>query len=126
MKFDVTLSGFSKSLDVRQVRQQIAEIKKAQLLRQKRLRSLIAMSNYAKSKGVSVSEMTSLTKENLSENKKNLQALNKIAETDRFKKAEVEFKKKTSKIKFKNISGGGGMMTTFKKGKTLIEKMKDL
>ena len=76
MKFDVTLSGFSKSLDVRQVRQQIAEIKKAQLLRQKRLRSLIAMSNYAKSKGVSVSEMTSLTKENLSENKRRFFILN--------------------------------------------------
>ena len=126
MKFDVTLSGFSKSLDVRQVRQQIASIKEAQLLRQKRLNSLTAMSNYAKSKGISVSEMTSLTKENLAENKKNLQALNKITKTDRFKKAEVEFKKKTSKIKFKNISGGGGMMTTFKKGKSLIEKMKDL
>ena len=126
MKFDVTLSGFSKSLDVRQLRQQIASIKEAQLLRQKRLNSLTAMSNYAKSKGISVSEMTSLTKENLAENKKNLQALNKITKTDRFKKAEVEFKKKTSKIKFKNISGGGGMMTTFKKGKSLIEKMKDL
>ena len=27
---------------------------------------------------------------------------------------------------FRAISGGGGMMTTFKKGKSLIEKMKDL
>lgn len=66
------------------------------------------MASYAKSKGVSVSEMTNLTKQNFSDNKKNLKALSEIVKTDSFKKAEAESKRKSSKIKFKNISGKGG------------------
>ena len=108
MKFDVKFVNSSESLDVRQIRTQIEQIQKAQVLRQERLRSLTKMASYAKSKGVSVSEMTNLTKQNFSDNKKNLKALSEIVKTDSFKKAEANSKSKSSKIKFKNISGKGG------------------
>lgn len=108
MKFDVKFVNSSESLGVRQIRTQIEQIQKAQVLRQERLRSLTKMASYAKSKGVSVSEMTNLTKQNFSDNKKNLKALSEIVKTDSFKKAEAESKRKSSKIKFKNISGKGG------------------
>lgn len=35
-------------------------------------------------------------------------------------------KRKIKSLSSRGVSGGGGMMTTFKKGKSLIEKMKDL
>ena len=108
MKFDVKFVNSSESLDARQIRTQIAQIEKAQALRKERLGSLKKMINYAKSKGISVSEMNKLTKQNFTNNQKNLKALNNIVETDAFKKAEAAFKTKTSKIKFKNISGKGG------------------
>ena len=107
-KFNVKYVNSSESFDARQIRQQIAQIQEAQSLRQERLNSSSKMNSYAKSKGISVSEMTKLTKQNFSDNQKNLKALNNIVNTDAFKKAESDFKKKTSRIKFKNISGKGG------------------
>ena len=107
-KFNVKYVNSSESFDARQIRQQIAQIKEAQSLRQERLNSSSKMNSYAKSKGISVSEMTKLTKQNFSDNQKNLKALNNIVNTDAFKKAESDFKKKTSRIKFKSISGKGG------------------
>ena len=108
MKFDVKFVNSSESLDARQIRTQIAQIEKAQALRKERLGSLKKMADYAKSKGISVSEMNKLTKQNFTDNQKNLKALNNIVKTDAFKKAEAAFKAKASKIKFKNISGKGG------------------
>jgi DNA-binding PucR family transcriptional regulator len=107
-KFNVKYVNSSESFDVRQIRQQIAQIQEAQSLRKERLNSSSKMNSYAKSKGISVSEMTKLIKQNFSDNQKNLKALNNIVNTDAFKKAESDFKKKTSRIKFKSISGKGG------------------
>ena len=107
-KFNVKYVNSSESFDVRQIRQQIAQIQEAQSLRKERLNSSSKMNSYAKSKGISVSEMTKLIKQNFSDNQKNLKALNNIVNTDAFKKAESDFKKKTSRIKFKSISGRGG------------------
>ena len=107
-KFNVKYVNSSESFDARQIRTQIAQIEREQALRQERLNSVQKMGDYAKSKGVSFSYMNKLTKQNFSDNQKNLKALNNIVKTDAFKKAESDFKKKTSRIKFKNISGRGG------------------
>ena len=107
-KFNVKYVNSSESFDARQIRTQIAQIEKAQALRQERLSSLKKMAGYARSKGISVSEMNKLTKQNFSDNQKNLKALNNIVKTDAFKKTEAASKARSSKIKFKNISGRGG------------------
>jgi len=55
--------------------------------------------------------------------------INKITEDLKDKTKPTESKKTKLKDlsgRGRRISGGGGMMTTFKKGKSLIEKMKDL
>jgi|TARA_B100000035_G_scaffold309643_1_gene316137 hypothetical protein len=107
-KFNVKYVNSSESFDARQIRTQIAQIKKEQALRQERLNSVQKMGDYAKSKGVSFSYMNKLTKQNFSDNQKNLKALNNIVNTDAFKKAETASKARSSKIKFRNISGRGG------------------
>ena len=107
-KFNVKYVNSSESFDARQIRTQIAQIEKEQALRKKRLSSVKKMGDYAKSKGISVSEMTKLTRQNFSDNQKNLKALYNIVKTDAFKKAEAAAKARSSKIKFRNISGKGG------------------
>ena len=55
--------------------------------------------------------------------------INKMTEDLKDKAKPTESKKtklKDLSKRGRRISGGGGMMTTFKKGKSLIEKMKDL
>lgn len=107
-KFNVKYVNSSESFDARKIRQQIAHIEQSQALRKERLNSVKKMGDYAKSKGVSFSYMNKLTKQNFSDNQKNLKALNNIVKTDAFKKAEAASKARASKIKFKNISGRGG------------------
>jgi len=57
--------------------------------------------------------------------------INKMSDNLKKKKEKENTKLKNLSARgrrkgFRVISGGGGMMTTFKKGKSLIEKMKDL
>jgi len=109
-KIEVKLSGFSKSFrNARQLLTEISQIKAEQAKRQQRLSSSSAMNSYAKSKGISTAEMSSLTKSNFSENQKNLKKLENIASTKDFKKRlELERGKAKSLFsKSRDLSGGG-------------------
>jgi len=109
-KIKVELSGFSKSFsNARQLLTQISQIKAEQTKRQQRLSSSSAMSSYAKSKGISTAEMSSLTKSNFLENQKNLKKLETIASTKDFKKRLDSEKVKAKSLfsKSRNLSGGG-------------------
>ena len=62
-----------------------------------------------------------------SSSKENAKYFRKVGDIDKATKMDKIVSNSRSLInKFKSVSGGGGMMTTFKKGKSLIEKMRDL
>jgi len=113
-KINVTLSGLSKSFSsARELLTTISQIREAQSIRQARLSSAKKMSSYAKSKGISTSEMSSLTKGNFSRNRRNLEKLESIANTKDFQE-RLKAEKLKAKSLFKNSkdlssrSAGGG------------------
>ena len=62
-----------------------------------------------------------------SSSKENAKYFRKVKDIDKATKMDKIVNNSRSLInRLKSVSGGGGMMTTFKKGKILIEKMKDL